>query len=191
MKRSCRLAWSVLTLTALFFGGAGPMTPQKTNDDGFKHFDNSIVPLPRSSELKTAALNRNARQRTMNLHFALEASHQQELEARVARGEVVPADEIKSRYGGKEQSVKKLLVWLKNQGFRITETTPEYTDIYASASVAQIEKSLHVKMVSVTSGGETAPSAVNAPKLPHGIGDAVVSIGGLQPFNHPITRRMP
>ncbi|MDQ6759703.1 MAG: protease pro-enzyme activation domain-containing protein [Acidobacteriota bacterium] len=177
-----RTRFGLVTVVAWLWAGS------LAADDGFKHFENSIVPLPRSPEVKTAALSAKARQRRLNLHFALDASHQQELESRVARGEVVPAEEMKHRYAGDEQSVKKLLAWLRSQGFRILETTPGFTDVYVSASVARIEKSLHVKMVAVTSAGETAPAAVTAPRLPHGVADAVVSIGGLQPFNHPITR---
>jgi kumamolisin len=160
-------------------------------DDGYKHFDNSIIKLPTEAQPTYAALSDDALQRKMVLHFALETNNVRELEARVARGDIVSPAEMKEKYSGSEKYFNQLVTWLKGEGFHITKTSPDHTNVYASATVAQIEKSLGTKMVPVTYKGITGPAATTAPKLPHDIGDHVIAIDGLQPFVQAIKHTVP
>jgi kumamolisin len=160
-------------------------------EDGFKHFENSIVKLPAGAQSNVVALSNDARQRTLQLHFALEPKNMEELEARVARGETVSQDEMKNKYSGSEKDFKTLVSWLKDQGFQVTQTSADFTNVYAKATVAQIEKSLGVTMATVTYKGKTTPAATTAPKLPRDIGDRVIAIDGLQPFIQAIKHIVP
>jgi kumamolisin len=70
----------------------------------------------------------------------------------------------------------------KKEGFEITERSADHSSIYATAPWTQVEKSLQVNTVRVTTDGLSHTAARNAPSLPAEVGNAVVSIGGLQPF---------
>jgi kumamolisin len=124
------------------------------------------------------------RQEVMTLLFslAIPAEAQKELEARVARGEVVPPEELQKRYAVGKGDVKVLVDWLKKEGFKVGKVTKDGTAVYASARVDQIEKSLGVEMVRVTKDGLTFTAARNAPSLPAEVAGSVHAIVGLQPF---------
>lgn len=116
--------------------------------------------------------------------FSLEipAEDQAELEQRVARGEVIPVDELHSKYTPVAAERNILLKWLEGQHFDVVEVSQDGTSVYARATVGQLEKSLDVDMVRVTKDGVTYTAAKNAPSLPADIGKGVHAIIGLQPF---------
>src|SRR5712691_10269477 len=156
-----------------------------------KVFHDSVVPIPVQSGLAPSGLMvqpaaSEHRDETMTLHFslALPPEVEAELEAKVARGETVPLEALHRDYRAKQADAEALIAWLKAEGFDIKDedVSPDHTSIYATAPVAQIEKSLNVNMVRVTHGGFTYTAARNAPSLPMAVGAAVHAIGGLQPF---------
>jgi len=167
--------------------------------DERKVFHDSVVPIPVPSGpaphgLMVQPASSEHRDEKMTLHFslALPAEVQADLEARLARGETVPAGEL-SRYGAKKSDADALAAWLRGQGFEIGSISADNTSIYATAPVAQIEDSLQVQMVRVSRDGFTYTAARNAPSLPVPVGAAVQAIGGLQPFRqaHKHSRRRP
>ena len=180
-----RLNYGVF-LFSLILSMAGPPCRSQASaqapNEGFKRFESSIVKLPPGAESSPLALSNQVRQRKLELHFALESNNIEELQARVARGETVSQNEIKEKYSGSEKDFKTLVSWLKDHGFQITQASADFTSVYAKASVAQIEKSLGVKMAIVTYKGKTAPAALTAPELPLDVGTRVIAIDGLQPF---------
>ena len=164
-----------------------------------KVFHDSVVPIPVESGpaphgLMVQPAVREHRDEKMTLHFslALPAEVEADLEEKVARGETVSAGEL-SEYGAKKADADALIAWLKTNGFEIESVSADNTSIYASAPVAQIEKSLQVQMVRVNRDGFTYTAARNAPSLPVAVGEAVQAIGGLQPFRqaHKHSRRRP
>src|SRR5947208_7625864 len=154
-----------------------------------KVFADSVTPLPAQEGLAPNGLTMNAastehRQEVMTVLFslAIPAEAQKDLEARVAKGEVVPVDELQKRYAAGKGDVKALVDWLRKQGFKVGKVTKDGTSVYAKARVDQIEKSLGVEMVRVTKDGLTFTAARNAPSLPAEVAGSVHSIIGLQPF---------
>src|SRR5260370_10208226 len=154
-----------------------------------KTFENSVTPLPEELGITPNGMMVNAtsdehRDQTMTLLFSLETppSALEELEAKVARGEVVPPEELQQRYGPKQADVEKLKNWLESQGYKITNVSPDNTGIYAQASVGKMSETLGVNMVRVTRDGITYKAAQNAPSLPSEVGNSVHAIIGLQPF---------
>jgi kumamolisin len=152
-----------------------------------KVFHDSVIPLPQQPGLTThglliAAAEPQHGEETMDVHFALAPSPaaEQQLEARVARGEVVPPDELASLYTAHPADADALEAWLQAEGFTITQATPD--GIYARATVNQISHSLEVTMSRVTKDGVTYNAAANAPSLPTTVAASVRSINGLQPF---------
>ena len=156
---------------------------------GRKMFPNSVVPLPSTPGLTTQGLIVSAaepkhRADMMQLHFSLAPPEalQQELEDRVAKGEVIPIDEQEKKYGADAASANALVAWLKSEGFKVSHVTPDHTTIYASAPVSQVETSLGVHTVRVTRDGQTYTAASDVPSLPTSVAANVMHIGGLQPF---------
>jgi kumamolisin len=154
-----------------------------------KVFQDSVTALPNQPGLTHNGLMVHAampehRDETMTLLFSLEIPQdaQAQLEERVARGEVVPIEELQRNYSPNPADVEALVSWLKAQGFQITQVSQDGTSVYAQASVDQIEQSLGVKMVRVTKDGLTYTAAQNAPSLPADVGKGVHAIIGLQPF---------
>jgi kumamolisin len=163
-----------------------------------KVFENSVIPLPDEPSLAPQGLLVNAKtaennDQLMTLLFSLAPPEgaMAELEAKVARGEVVPAEELQKTYTSKPADVKKLKAWLKAEGYKIVQVSPDNTSIYAQATVEKIEESLGVNMVRVTRDGVTYTAAQNAPSMPEEVGDGVHAIIGLQPFRqaHKHSRR--
>ncbi len=153
-----------------------------------KLFHDSVVELPAQGgvtasglRVQTAALDHL--DETMNLSFSLspDASLNEELEKRVERGERVPIDEIRNKYGVTPDKVQPLVDWLRANHFEIDQITPDRTGVYAHAKASAVAAALQVELVRVTSDGLAYTSARNAPSLPSEIADNVRAIGGLQP----------
>ena len=156
-----------------------------------KIFRDCVTPLPSQPGSTRLGLVVNAADATDRIEkmkvlfsMAMDQTDQAELEHRVASGEVVPFEEMKEKYAPHAADVEALTAWLKAQGFRILQTAPDGTGIYAEASVAQIEQSLQVHMVRVTKDGLTYTAAQDAPSLPLAVGRNVQAVVGLQPFRH-------
>ena len=154
-----------------------------------KIFQDSVKPLPAQEGLTHNGLMVKSstpehRDTEMTLLFSLEIppEAQAELEAKVARGDVVPPDEIQKNYSADPADLEALTSWLKEQGFEIKQVSDDRTSVYARASVDQIQQSLGVNMVSVTKDGLTYPAAQNPPSLPAEVGKGVHAIIGLQPY---------
>ncbi|HEY7299740.1 MAG TPA: S53 family peptidase [Xanthobacteraceae bacterium] len=154
-----------------------------------KVFKNSVTELPAEPGptphgLMVAQAKPENRNEKMDLLFSLAMPAMDELEKRVAAGEVVPQSDLNQKYSPKKADVDALKTWLTTQGFHVTGESPDGSGIYASATVGQIEQSLAVKMVRVTKNGITYTAAQNAPSLPTAVGEPVHAILGLQPFRH-------
>jgi kumamolisin len=154
-----------------------------------KLFQNSVIPLPAQEGLTPQGLFVDKaeadKEEKMKLVFSLSIPPEAEadLETRVAKGEVLSADQRK-KYQPDRKEVDTLVSWLKSQGFENVELSPDSASVYARASASQIEKSLDVRMVGVTRDGRTYTAAQDAPSLPDNVGSGVQAILGLQPFRH-------
>ncbi|HEX4612902.1 MAG TPA: S53 family peptidase [Urbifossiella sp.] len=155
---------------------------------GRKVFENSVTPLPESGPTPSGLMVQQAvadhSKEKMDLLFYLPASPEAEakLEERVLKGEVITPDELKKDYGPKPEDVERVTKWLKAEGFVVTHTSQDRTGVYVRGTLAQIEKSLQVKMVRVTFNGLTYNAAQKAPSLPADIGVGVHAVIGTQPF---------
>lgn len=153
---------------------------------GRKAFPDSIVPLP-AAEGSSAkgfhvlALIPENKQDTLEVQLSLEAPNFAELEKKISNGEVLSEADME-KYRPKAADYDKLVGWLKEQGFKVTQTTPERTSVYAVGTIEQIERAFQVKMVQVTVNGKTYEAAATAPTLPENVGANVAGISGLQPF---------
>ena len=154
-----------------------------------KVFADSVTPLPDQPGLTPHGLMIHAEKPTdrnekMTLLFSvgISASAQADLEARVAKGEIIPPEELRESYRSDQNDLNALVSWLKKQGYKIVQVTSDGTGVYAEGTIDTIEKSLAVNMVRVTKDGLTFTAAQNAPSLPSDVGNNVSAIIGLQPF---------
>lgn len=166
-----------------------------------KVFSDSIVPLPvqegsAPNGLVVAAAQPIDKETKLRLHFnlSINPSLQSELERRVAKGEIVPLEELHGKYAPERADSDALTQWLQKQGLTLLDASPGGSSIYVEGTVAQISKCLQVDFTQVMKDGRTYVSAQNAPSLPAKIGEPVRSILGLQPFmriNKHFVRRRP
>ena len=154
-----------------------------------KVFQDSVSPLPAQTGLTpnglmVQAVEAEHQNDSMTLLFSLAIPQdaQNQLEARVAKGEVVSFDEMKKSYSPDPTAVNSLVAWLKAQGYTIVQVAPDGTGVYASAKVSQIASSLQTNMVRVTKDGLTYTASQNAPSMPADVGASVHAIIGLQPY---------
>lgn len=162
-------------------------------------FPESVAPLPEATGLTPQGLLVHAAEAAhmsepMDLLFSfkLPDSVQNQIEQKVANGEVVSPEELEKVYAAKPADINKLESWLKGHGYEITSKSPD--GVYARATPAQIGPSLDVNMVRVTKDGLTYTAAKDVPSLPADVAAGVETIVGLQPFRHAykhIRRRAP
>jgi kumamolisin len=156
-----------------------------------KIFHDSVVELPEQAGVTPTGLKVNAARpehgdtkMTISFSLAIPQDAHDELEAAVAKGEVVSLDDLNTKYAVPAIDVDPLITWLKAQGYEIVRVSKDGTSVYARATATQIEQSLGVQMVRVTKDGITYTAARNAPSLPAEIADSVHAIIGLQPYRH-------
>jgi kumamolisin len=152
-----------------------------------KIFQESVIPLPAEPGVTHGGIVVNAMtaeqpDEPMNVHFSLAVAKDVEtqLEAKVAKGEVVSREQIEKLYTATKHQKEVLTSWLKANGYEIVRTSRD--GIYTRAVASKVAKSLDVNMVPVTKNGVTYISAQNAPSLPEEVAEGVRSINGLQPF---------
>lgn len=154
-----------------------------------KIFHDSVAELPEQQATTASGMKVNARgieqdAQTLDISFslALPQALTDDLEAQVARGQVISPDKLTSHYAVPEAELTPLVAWLKKQGFEVLRVSEDRSSVFTRAPVSTIEHSLGVQMVRVTQGGITYTAARNAPSLPASIAGSVHAIGGLQPY---------
>jgi kumamolisin len=121
----------------------------------------------------------------MEFSVALQMRNFPELQQRVARGEIIPHDELERTYLPLENDYAAIVKWLADEGFTITQTDPNRLCVFASGTIAQIQKSLAVQLAQVTVDGVDYRAAHTEPSLPARLAPAALGINGLQPFHRP------
>src|SRR5580692_2702167 len=102
-----------------------------------KVFNDSVVELPEQAAaphgLTVTAARPEHSQEVMPLTFSLKIPQtlHDELEAKVAKGIVVPIDELNTKYAVSVREVDGLVDWLKGQGFEVTKVAKDGTSVYA------------------------------------------------------------
>ena len=121
---------------------------------------------------------------TLEFSVALHMRHFKHLQKRIARGETIPAEEMEASYLPLPNDYQAVKLWLKAQGFTITQEDASRVSIFAKGTLEQIEKAFQTKMVGVTFDGAEYPAATEAPSLPASVAAPVLGVNGLQPFHH-------
>jgi kumamolisin len=152
-----------------------------------KLFHDSVVPLLAQFGLAQGLIHQDEKPHDpsarLRLLFSLtgEDGALAELEGKVAAGETVSADELRS-YGPSQAAVDALTQWLPQNGYEVEKVTEDGSAVYASAALSEIEGTLQVDMRAVTREGMTYAAASGPPSLPREVAEEVEAIIGLQPY---------
>jgi kumamolisin len=117
----------------------------------------------------------------MDFEVALKMRNFAELQARVARGEQIPLQEMQAKYDPLASDEQAVADWLTSQGFTITRRDANHLAVFARGTVSQIQKAMQVSFGKVSYEGKGYTSAVTAPSIPANLSGAVLGINGLQP----------
>ena len=124
-------------------------------------------------------------QTTLDFSVTLKMHNFAELQSRVAWGEIISLDEIASKYYPTPDEYKTVAVWLSSQGFAVKPPDKYNLSVFASGTVAQIERAFATKFGRVKFQGVEYTSALSAPSLPAEVAAPVLGVNGLQPYLHP------
>jgi kumamolisin len=125
-------------------------------------------------------------QTALDFSVALKMHNFAELQNRVAWGEIISLDEIASKYYPTADEYKTVAAWLTSQGFAVKPADKYNLSIFASGTVAQIERAFATKFGRVKFQGVEYTSALSAPSLPAEVAAPVLGVNGLQPQLHPM-----
>ena len=140
------------------------------------------------------ALTSAERAAPMRFHVALRMRNFEELQARVARGELIPRAELDARYLPLAAEHDRVVRWLETEGFEITRTDDTRMGVFARGTVDRVAQSFRTSFNRVVHDGADYTSAVTAPSLPTSLARTVRGIHGLQPHqrlrrSEPLTMR--
>ena len=130
---------------------------------------------------------------SMDVEVALRMRNFSELQARIARGEVIPPSEMAVRYWPSAPDHDRVVAWLQAQGLAVVRTDANRLAVFGRGRVAQVQQAFQTTFARVASHGSEYTSAVTPPSLPADVAAAVAGIHGLQPHVrlHPIFRAIP
>ena len=126
---------------------------------------------------------------SMTLEVGLRMRNFDEMQARIARGELISPAEKEARYFPLASDHDNVVRWMQSQGFEITRTDANRLAVFARGSVAAVGKAFEVSFARVVTADGEFTSAVTVPSLPSEISDVVLGVHGLQPHirRHPLS----
>jgi kumamolisin len=122
---------------------------------------------------------------TIEFSVALKMRAFADLQERISRGEFISPDEMAAKYFPTAADYHRVAQWLTAQGFTVKPAGQYNLSVFASGSVAQIERAFATKFGRVTLAGIEYSSALTAPSLSAAIAQPILGINGLQPHLHP------
>jgi hypothetical protein len=126
---------------------------------------------------------------SMAFEVGLRMRNFDEMQARIARGELISPAEKEARYFPLAADHDNVVRWLKSQGFEITRTDDDRLAVFARGSVDNVGRAFQVSFARVVTADGEFTSAVTVPSLPAEISNVVLGIHGLQPHirRHPLS----
>ena len=168
-------------------------SPQPSSSPGADQiaFSESVVRFQSDTNQKAAAtlvrseLTQAESEATMEFSVALKMRDFAALKERIAKNEIISPDEMAAKYIPAETDYTKIAAWLTKQGISVKPAGQYTLSIFASGTVAQVERIFGTKFGRVNMAGAEHTSALTAPSLPGEIGASVLGINGLQPHLYP------
>jgi len=127
---------------------------------------------------------------SMDFEVGLRMRNFDELQARIAKGEVISDAEKAQKYFPLASDHDRVAAWLQAQGLAVTRTDPNHLGIFGRGSVDAVGRAFQATFARVADRtGREFTSAVTAPSLPADLAPLVVGVHGLQPHirRHPLS----
>jgi kumamolisin len=138
-----------------------------------------------SATLVRMELTQAESEATTEFSVALRMRNFADLQERIGRGEVISLNEMAAKYYPTAADYKTIVDWLIAQGFAVKPANRYNLSVFASGSIAQIERAFGTKFGRVKFEGVEYSSALIEPSLPAAIAGPVLGINGLQPHLRP------
>ncbi|MGH7997381.1 MAG: immunoglobulin domain-containing protein [Opitutaceae bacterium] len=141
---------------------------------------------PRAGMLVRSALTAAELSAPQPVQFALKLRNFDELEKRVAHGEVISLSEMRNRYLPRPEDWRKVSTWAAAHGCSVEAEDPLHLTVFAEATVAQVQSSLHARFARVIgTDGQEHTSAVSAPEIPPELAGLLAGVHQLRPALRP------
>ncbi|HVT94080.1 MAG TPA: protease pro-enzyme activation domain-containing protein [Bryobacteraceae bacterium] len=138
---------------------------------------------PRGNEVRIVrrVLSAQESEASLRLVVSLRLRNYDELQQRIQKGELVPREEMETKYLPLLSDYNRVVAWLGGQGFAQTLTDASHTNIFIRGTVAQATQGFDVSFARVATAAGEFTSAISTPSLPAEIASSVLGIDGLQP----------
>jgi hypothetical protein len=143
----------------------------------------------RAPRISRTVLRSDELSATMPFEVGLRMRNFDEMQARIARGELISPAEKEARYFPLAADQDRVVQWIKAQGFEITRTDDDRLAVFARGPVEAVGSAFQVSFARVVTADGEFTSAVTAPSLPSDLSPVVLGIHGLQPHirRHPLS----
>lgn len=157
--------------------------------DSVKGVAAAATAAPRAPRVSRSVLRADELASTMTFEVGLRMRNFDEMQARIARGELISPAEKAARYFPLPADHDNVVRWLKAQGLEVTRTDEDRLGIFARGTVDAVARAFQVSFARVTTPDGEFTSAVTVPSLPSEMASVVLGVHGLQPHirRHPIS----
>ena len=153
-------------------------------------FPESVRPVARATEAaqdgRTASVVRSALTAAeaaapMDFSLPLRMRNFAELQARVARGDIIPRAEMEEKYLPLPADYEKVAAWAVAKGFTVTYPDASRLSVFLRGPVGRVAETFQTSFGRVAAGGGEFTSALTAPSVPTALATALLGVNGLQP----------
>jgi hypothetical protein len=176
--------WPLLLATALCclsLRAATPLPGRTIYPGSVKEVAAASVASIREPRISRMVLRADELSASMPFEVGLRMRNFDEMQARIAKGELISPAEKEARYFPLAADHDNVVRWLKAQGFEITRTDDDRLAVFARGSVDDVGRAFQVSFARVATVDGEFTSAVTVPSLPTEISDVVLGVHGLQP----------
>ena len=117
----------------------------------------------------------------MEFGVALSMRNFDELQARLAAGEILAPEEMAAKYWPLPEDEAQVAGWLQGEGFTLVRRDENRLVVFASGPVSRVAATFQTTFARITWNGADYTSAITVPSIPSEVGRAVLGINGLQP----------
>jgi hypothetical protein len=157
--------------------------------DSVKEVASASAAASREPRISRTVLRADELSAVMTVEVGLRMRNFDEMQARIARGELISPAEKEARYFPMAADHDRVVQWMKDQGLEITRTDENRLAVFARGPVDSMSRAFQVSFARVATADGEFTSAVTAPSLPSEISPAVLGVHGLQPhiLRHPFS----
>jgi kumamolisin len=137
---------------------------------------------PTTGTLVRAVLTGDELAVPQQVRFAIKMRNLEELDARVARGEILSLRDMRARYFPAPESWAAVAAWAKANGYSVENEDSTRMTVFTTSTVGQVQASLQVRFARrIGTDGAEYTSTADIPSLPPEIAGLVASVSGLRP----------